>query len=543
MKTAASSQVTIYQDLGILLGAIVATLVVYFLMRLFIAKFFTAKGKGLRIFLGRLGLPGIFLITVFVLKKTLPVNLRFSPNLPIYLDAVLIFFIFVFIVRLFDAGLLVWYSRQRKPYPLPDVLRSLILAVIYVIVLFAVLKNMLQVNITPYLATSAILTMVLGLALQGVLSNILSGMSIQFTKSFSRGDWVGIGPHEGVVVDTNWRETRILDRYSNIIVLPNNTIASEKIINFSQPDNKTALTLPFKISYDAPVTGVLEALLEGARDCPDVLTAPSPQAYITSFDDFGVSYLLKFWVTDFANKNPIMGEVGRLAWHKMRRRNIEIALPLNEKAEELISSVKQGRGEPPTGIAAAEAREKEDTFTDLLDSSFLRYQQGEKAGQLMVPEDDVRELASVVHRAVYAAGEVLFRQGDKGRSCYIVARGKIRGEIIYEENGKKYVSDFRVGPGGIFGEMSLFTGMPRTATGVVEEQSVLLKIRAEDFAPLLARNPGLAEVIAEIVSARNEQNREFLVKIKELSEKDVRDSTNKKSILEYLKKFVHGLRR
>ena len=89
--------------------------------------------------------------------------------------------------------------------------------------------------------------------------------------------------------------------------------------------------------------------------------------------------------------------------------------------------------------------------------------------------------------------------------------------------------------------MSLFTGMPRTATGTIEEEAVLLKIRAEDFGPVLAKNPDLAEVIADLVSARNEQNREFLLKIKELSEKDIHAGTNKKSILEYLKKFV-GIR-
>jgi CRP-like cAMP-binding protein len=139
---------------------------------------------------------------------------------------------------------------------------------------------------------------------------------------------------------------------------------------------------------------------------------------------------------------------------------------------------------------------------------------------------------------VYAKGEVLFRQGDPGRNCYIVAKGLLRGDIITEENGKKYSNEFEVGPGGLFGEMSLFTGMPRTATGVVAEEAVLLKIEAGDFGPVLAKNPGLAEVIADLVSARNELNKGFLLKIKELSEKDIHAGTNRKSILEYLKKFV-----
>ena len=93
-------------------------------------------------------------------------------------------------------------------------------------------------------------------------------------------------------------------------------------------------------------------------------------------------------------------------------------------------------------------------------------------------------------------------------------------------------------PGGIFGEMSLFTGMPRTATGFVEVESEFLKIEAEDFSPLLERNSALAENIAEIVSKRNKKNQTFLKKVKEISEKDIERSINKHSILERLRGFI-----
>ena len=99
----------------------------------------------------------------------------------------------------------------------------------------------MNINLSPILGASAILTMVLGLALQGVLGNILSGVSLHFARSINRGDWVSIGSHEGIVVDTNWRETRILDRASNIIVLPNTVVASERIINYAQPDDADGL--------------------------------------------------------------------------------------------------------------------------------------------------------------------------------------------------------------------------------------------------------------------------------------------------------------
>jgi len=84
-------------------------------------------------------------------------------------------------------------------------------------------------------------------------------------------------------------------------------------------------------------------------------------------------------------------------------------------------------------------------------------------------------------------------------------------------------------------------GMPRTATGIIEEESELLEIGAEDFALLLFRNPHLAEAIAELVCTRNRENQDFLKKIKELSKKDIMNSCNKRSILKRMKEFITSL--
>jgi CRP-like cAMP-binding protein len=149
--------------------------------------------------------------------------------------------------------------------------------------------------------------------------------------------------------------------------------------------------------------------------------------------------------------------------------------------------------------------------------------------------------AALIQRHRFTEGETVFKQGDSGTSCYVVVKGIIKGEIVYKEEGKEFKSDFRVTPWGIFGEMSLFTGMPRTATCVVEGEAELLEIGAEDFARLLERNPDIGEVIADLASTRNKENQELLAKIKELSASDIEESTNKNSILARLKNLVNRL--
>jgi len=529
--SAASSAV--YMELLWFFLAFVLACVLSFLLRLIVTKLFVSGEKTLGVYFARLSLPFAFLAVVFSLKIPAVMDRLFPGRaLEPYLDAALIFIIIFFFLRLVDAFFQSWYVRRKQPFPIPKVLHSLVLAIIYLIVFFIILRGILGVNITPFLATSALLTMIIGLAFQDVLSNILSGMSLHLIKSFTKGDWVSVGTDEGVVMDTNWRETRIFDRFSNIVVIPNNTVASEKIINFSAPDRKTALTIPVKAGYEAPPTEVFEALREAAADVSEVLSHPIPEVHLLSYDDFGISYAIKFWITDFARKYPIMADVGRNIWYKFRRRGIAIPVPLGDKLGEVMFSVDAQR----------KARNMEadvnQNFTDLMESDFLKDKEGERTGDFLASEDTMHEFAGMVKRYRFAPGEVVFKQGEGGESCFVVASGRVGGKISYREKGKAYTSEFEVEPGGLFGEMSLFTGMPRTATCIVLEEAELLEIKAEDFAWLLDKNPQLGEALAEIVSKRNKENQAFLEKLKELSKKDIEQSTNKRSILARLTSLI-----
>ena len=469
-----------------------------------------------------------------VLRTALPLGAKFFR----FVDAAFVFFVIFFLVRLLDGLVRMRYEKKGRPFPLPRVLHGFFLIVVYIAAALAILREFLGFNITPLLAGSAILTAVLGLALQGVLGNVFSGMSLHYTKSFSRGDWVKVGETEGQVVDTNWRETRLRDRASNIVCIPNTVVASQTIVNYSLPDKPSAVVLPLKVDFLAPPAVVVDLLLEAAKEAPNVLANPAPTSYILNYDEFGVTYVLKFWISDFGRRPDITGEVGRLVWHKLRRQGVEIPFPLESKVKSVLRVLRSSED-----LIAEISTEKEKNFQDFARSVFLQVGEGEKAGQPLLSDPEIRELASRAERRRFGAGEVLFRQGDPGEACYLVAAGRVKGEIAYEENGKAYTTEFTVGPGGLVGEMSLFTGMPRTATVVVAEEAELLETRAGAFAALLARNPQLADAVAEVVSGRNRANLETLRKVKDLAARDIEAGTDKKSVLEYLKKLVHHFKR
>lgn len=477
--------------------------------------------------------PGTAILAIFLAKRISPLLIHPEPLTLIKIfEATLVFFTLVFFIQLIDGLIFVIYETKKKAFPLPRVLHGFILAILYITFFFIVLRSILKVNLTPFLATSALLTAILGLAFQGVLSNVMAGLSLHFSRSFSRGDWVKIGSFEGIIQDMNWRETILLDRYSNLVILPNNVVAAEKIINFSRPDNSSALILEIKVSYDIKPSLVLRKLVEAAGEVTDVLPSPQPQAFVAGYDHLGVNYWLKFWIQDFSRKNIILGEVGRQVWYKFQREGIKLSFPINESLREVLTTF-----EPQKAVAEAKA-EVEANFTYLLNSDFLRFPEGDRAGELIIPEEEIMALASRVKREHYSQGEILFRQGEKGDFCFLVAKGKLRGEILCEEKEKQYISEFEVNEGEIVGEMSLFTGLPRTATVFVAEEAELIKITATDFARLLEKHPNLSGVIAEIVSERARKIQDFLRKVQYLSNQEIEMSCSSSSIIERFRKLI-----
>lgn len=521
------------KDLAVFLVWYTAALIFYILL----SRLLTGLGKkgreALVNFLRRVLLPALLLLaSFFALKIRLGNLVVTSDKFTDYAGATILLFSIFLVVRLVDAWYIFRKERKNLPPALPKVLHGFLLFVIYLTAIMVVLKVKLGINISVLLTTSAIFTAIIGLAFQGVLGNLLAGISLNLTRSLSRGDWVLIKGVEGLVQEMNWRETHILDRGGNLVIIPNSVVASETFVNFSRPTPDSLVALPVRVSPEAPPAQVIEAMSQAAGEVEGVLGRPAPDTFIQHYESTGVTYLVRFWVNDFSRKNIIAGEVARHIWYRFARLGIEFSLPVGEFVERLTASIR------PELRLEKEKDVLETNFNCLVESKLLRKIEAEGKSLLLVPEEEIRKLAARVKRQLYTSGEVLFRQGEKGNSCFIVVRGKIRGEIVYEEGGRRYVSEFETGPGGVVGEMSLFTGLPRTATCRAAEESELIEITQTDFIFLLERNQEMAEALAAMVSERNRQNEEFLRKIKEISEQELAEITDKGSMLKRFLRLI-----
>lgn len=457
------------------------------------------------------GTPGLILITswaAFEVVGRFPALAGFFPDTwAVHRKAWLLFWFIVLGVRIFEAAVASHYRQAGRRMPVPDLLRSLLRAAVYVAASFFVLHEVAGMNITPLLTSTALLTAVVGFALQGVLGNLLAGMSLHIVRSVAPADWVAIGDVEGQIVETNWRETRLRTVAGQTMIVPNSKVSEAIFHNMSQPSPLRRHKLEVGASYaDAPEQ-VIAALLEAAQSVPQVLADPPPSAYITEFKDFGINYRLRFWTNSYHDRTPIEGDVARMVWYKFKRRGIEIPFPMGDKLLNDFTEVLHRQHMLPPAESEIDRR-----LNDLMRSEFMSRILVDAGGNPLVTREEIRSMAKQMRHVLFTRGEILFRQGDGGESCYVLVRGRIRGEIA--QAGVPEPVHFTRDVGAMIGEMSLITGQPRTATVTFEEESELLEIPGAAFTHLLSMRKEIPEILSHVVAARAAANALTLEKLR-----------------------------
>jgi len=115
-------------------------------------------------------------------------------------------------------------------------------------------------------------------------------------------------------------------------------------------------------------------------------------------------------------------------------------------------------------------------------------------------ERDMEVISKIIFINTYAKGEVIFQEGEKGDSLYIVLKGQVK-VCLYDEDGREYILA-AIGKDGFFGELALIDELPRSANVRTLEVSELLIIRRHDFTRLLMENPTITIAILKVLSRR-----------------------------------------
>ena len=432
-------------------------------------------------------------------------------------------------LALLEGVVALFFRLRGKTFPLPGLLRNLVRGLLLAAAVLAVLRYGMGVNISPLLASTALITAIIGFALQGVLGNLLAGMSIHITRSLRPGDWISAGETEGEVLQTNWRETHLRSTAGHILIVPNSKLADATVHNMSWPTPARRHSLFVDASYDDAPAEVIAALLEAAAAVPAVRRDPPPKAFPCAYKDFGIGYELRIWIDAYQNRAPISGEVNRMIWYQFKRRGIEIPFPMSDKLLcDFMEVVHRKQEQPPADVEAARR------VAVLQRSDFVSRWLTDAAGQPLLGAAELAQLAPLLRFVRYTTGETIFRQGDAGETCYVIAHGALHGRVEYQDNTPP--AEFDLPTGALCGEMSLVTGLPRTATLTAPGEVELLEISLEAFTRLLGLRPEIPEKLAALVADRAAQNAQNYERLKAIGGSAV--SLKREGILHRFKRLL-----
>ena len=376
-------------------------------------------------------------------------------------------------------GLTIWAFRSRRGRTTPKIVRDVVDGALYAVCLVVVLRATLRVDLASLVATSAALSVMIGLALQETLGNLFAGLSLQLEHPFQVHDWISVDTFIGRVVQVAWRGTKLETLRREQVTVPNSTVAKANVVNFSR-HGLVAKDITIGVSYKAPPNRVKAILEEVLASVPLVVPDPGSSVYVLGFADSAINYQLRFFAKGFENVEAAVDAVLAMIWYRFQRDGVEIPFPMRTVQIERSA---------PARNELAHAPELADTLALLETVDFLKpLGPGGRA-----------ELASNVQRELYGAGEIILRAGEVGDSFHMVAAGEV---AVRAKTGEEEQEVARLSRGEFFGEMSLLTGEPRSATVLARTDATLVTMHRSAFAEVLARHGAVAQELADILGKR-----------------------------------------
>jgi small-conductance mechanosensitive channel/CRP-like cAMP-binding protein len=377
--------------------------------------------------------------------------------------------------------------RRGRNQP-PSILRDVTSALFAAFVLILLLRATLGWDVTALVATSAAVSIVLGLAMQETLANLFAGLALMIERPFEPGDWVRFGDRVGRVTEVSWRAVKLrLIRAEDYLVVPNSVVAKHEIVNLSQPTPLHGQTLDVPVVLTEPPNRVRQALIEAALQVDGVLSDPLPRAGVLRFEPGAVYYRLTYWIQDFSRALDIEGQVPTHIWYAFRRAGIRLPFPVSDVRWRDAALTETSEQQAELGRLGGLLR-----GVDFLAA---------------LTSEEVERLAAGARLAPYPAGMTVVRQGDAGDSLFVIASGRVE-VSAHSVVGRGDRMLATLGAGDYFGEMSLLTGAPRSATCRSLEDAELLILTADALRPLLTHDPAAAERLSQAMARRKAHDEE-----------------------------------
>ncbi len=362
--------------------------------------------------------------------------------------------------------------------------------IVFLLAISGVFHFVFGQSVTAIWAASGAVGIVVGLALQQLILDMFSGFAIHLEQPFKVGDWINchtrMGDYIGRVEETNWRTTRLWTTSRNIVIIPNSYLTTTLLTNYSMPDTSARFEMDFVLDFSVPTdraTRILSAALASTIGPKGPLSSPAPKVLVDGVTEYGVKYRLRYYLLP---ENVTPSKARNTITRAVLRHINQAGLTLSYPRQDLF-------------LARMPWRHK--------NWSYAKDQITQLGAISLFAEFSKEDLAFIAkHMSVHELDEktVIVRQGEQGDSMFILAEGLLEVLINQPDGSQIKVAD--LAPGTFFGEQSLLTGQPRSATVLCVAESIVCEITKNCMTNLLERKPDLVESLGRAIIGRDMLN-------------------------------------
>lgn len=317
-------------------------------------------------------------------------------------------------------------------------LQDVIGALVFLVAVVAAAGYVLELPVKGLLATSGVVAIVVGLALQSTLSDVFSGIVLNTTKPYQVDDFVVIDGVEGKVLDIDWRATHLLTSAGTTAVVPNSVAAKAKIVNLSRPTNMHGVSISIQVPNHIRPRRVLDALDRTLQGSSTLLLNPAPKALLKEAGETMSIYVASGFIAELGKKGDVRNQLFDLAHRHLEAagisRQLDGVIEPSTRARALLDEVKIFRS--------------------------LDEDERDRLAQAMVPQQ-------------YAAGQVVLDLNEVPDSLFVIATGVVSATV---PDGAGQTEAGRMGPSEVMGEQSILTDTPSQASFTALTSCIIYRI-------------------------------------------------------------------
>lgn len=393
------------------------------------------------------------------------------------------------LVRLLDVVLWRGVVERRAGVPVPRLLVDLCAALVWIVAAIVVAAWALQLEVLGLVATSSVTIAVVGFALRDIIASLFAGMALSIEKPYAIGDWIEIEQGSVAQVEqVGWLTTRAVTKDGVGVVVPNARLANTVWRNYTHPRPEWRDSVRITLDYAVPSEAAERLLIAALNEVGPVKRMPQrPDVKIAELNERGVVWLARYWLDDYGAAQDIKFMVQKAILRHLHYAGIEPARAYPEL--------------PVLRHANAAPVDHREHLARLL-------AEHELFGAIGA---ELRErLLAGAERRFCRAEQAIVRAGEPGSSMFVVVEGLLRVTIPGEDGYEARADDLT--PGSVFGEFSLMTGEPRSATVVPFVDSVVYEIGKSVLQPILEQTPELADELSRILALRQARTRDLLAR-------------------------------